>query len=112
MLTPALRASLERIGARLVRLVPAGADRPGAGEAATDTAGLAQIAVDVDGFYLPWLREADCEAILVRPDFYIFGTAAKAADVPALLENLFGKLALARSPPWLRPPTPGPPSRH
>jgi len=48
----------------------------------------------VDGFYLPWLREADCEAILVRPDFYIFGTAAKAADLPDLLADLSAKLDL------------------
>jgi flavoprotein hydroxylase len=54
--------------------------------------------VDVDGFHLPWLREADCEAILVRPDFYIFGTAAKAADVPALLQELFAKLDLTPEP--------------
>ena len=50
--------------------------------------------MDVDGFYLPWLRKEGCEAIVVRPDFYLFGTAATAGEVPALLGELFGKLEL------------------
>ncbi len=54
----------------------------------------------MDGFYLPWLQEIGGEAIVVRPDFYFFGTAAKAADVPALLQELFARLDLTpnRSP--------------
>jgi hypothetical protein len=59
-----------------------------------DGSGPEQVAVDVDGFYLPWLREIGCAAILFRPDFYIFGTAETAADVPDLLADLSAKLDL------------------
>jgi len=88
VLSDELRASLERLGAHVVRFVP-----PGEGAGAAE-AGVGEVAVDVDGFYLPWLRKEGCEAIVVRPDFYLFGTAATAAEVPALLGELFGKLEL------------------
>jgi 2-polyprenyl-6-methoxyphenol hydroxylase-like FAD-dependent oxidoreductase len=89
VLSAELRAGLERIGAHVVRFVPPG-------EAAE--AGAEKVAVDVDGFYRPWLREAGYEVIVVRPDFYFFGAVASAAELPALLAELFTRLDLTREP--------------
>jgi flavoprotein hydroxylase len=91
VLSDELWAGLRRIGARVVRFAASG-------EASGDGTGREQVAVDVDSFYLPWLREAGCEAIMVRPDFYFFGTAEKVADVPGLLQELFAKLGLTQEP--------------
>lgn len=38
--------------------------------------------------YLAHLKRYDAVAVLVRPDFYVFGTAADPAAVPALVEDL------------------------
>jgi hypothetical protein len=37
---------------------------------------------------------AGYEAVVVRPDYYVFGGVASAADLPALLDELFAKLGL------------------
>lgn len=42
--------------------------------------------VDLDGTYAAWFDRLGADAILVRPDYYIFGTAA-AAGVGALVES-------------------------
>jgi len=34
-----------------------------------------------------WLRDAGCEALLLRPDRHIAATAAQATDIPALLRR-------------------------
>ncbi|MGH3275387.1 MAG: bifunctional 3-(3-hydroxy-phenyl)propionate/3-hydroxycinnamic acid hydroxylase [Streptosporangiaceae bacterium] len=84
-----LRASLQRLDAHVVRFIePGAAARP----AGTD------VAVDVDDFYLPWLREAGYEVIVVRPDFYFFGAAGSAAELPALLRELLARLNLVPEP--------------
>ena len=54
--------------------------------------------MDVDGFYLPWLRAAGYEVIVVRPDFYFFGAVPTTAELPALLAELFTKAGLTREP--------------
>jgi flavoprotein hydroxylase len=110
VLSSELRASLERIGSHVVRFVapgepaeegaaagagPSGADPSGVGPSG---AGTAKVAVDVDGFYLPWLREAGYEVIVVRPDFYFFGAVPTSAELPALLAELFTKVGLTREP--------------
>lgn len=41
-----------------------------------------------------WLRAAGAVAALVRPDFYVFGTASTDADVPTLLASLRKELGL------------------
>ena len=67
-------------GTRLTRLVVA-AFGPGG-----DT-------VDVDGTYANWFARLKTDAILVRPDFYVFGTSSM-ADVGALLasaERMYAK---------------------
>jgi flavoprotein hydroxylase len=106
VLDEASRASLRRLGARVVRLAePGPAAEPGGHDEAEppgrDQAKppgddqLHQVAVDVDGFYLPWLRAAGYEVLVVRPDFYFFGAATDAAQLPTLLRELFAQLGLA-----------------
>ncbi|MFC4502158.1 MULTISPECIES: bifunctional 3-(3-hydroxy-phenyl)propionate/3-hydroxycinnamic acid hydroxylase [Streptomyces] len=78
--TDALRA-LERLDVRVVTVVPADADASGEG-----------VVTDVDGLYLPYLAEAGATAVLVRPDFYVFGQAATATECSALLAELGRRL--------------------
>ncbi len=40
-----------------------------------------------------WLDETGAYAILVRPDRYIYGRAATAADIPVLIERLLDQIA-------------------
>ena len=44
--------------------------------------------VDVTGAYGRWFRETGCVAVLYRPDFYVYGTAASTDEVGALVERL------------------------
>ncbi len=48
--------------------------------------------VDVQGKFTNHLAEANVKAILVRPDFYIFGDAADARSVNALVDRLRAQL--------------------
>ena len=47
---------------------------------------------DVDGRLTAWLQEHGAHAVLVRPDFYVFGSVSSAADVPALLDDIRSQL--------------------
>jgi hypothetical protein len=47
---------------------------------------------DVDGTYASWLAELDADAAVVRPDFYLFGTAT-GLNVVALVDALLRALA-------------------
>jgi 2-polyprenyl-6-methoxyphenol hydroxylase-like FAD-dependent oxidoreductase len=49
---------------------------------------------DADGRLTGWLREHGAHAVLVRPDLYVFGSAADAADLPALIDDLREQLPL------------------
>ena len=85
------RASLAELGAHVVRVLPPdaeGADLAGAADG-TETV------IDVDGRYQQWLDAVGYEAVVIRPDYYVFGGATSAAAVPALLDDLFGRLGLA-----------------
>jgi 2-polyprenyl-6-methoxyphenol hydroxylase-like FAD-dependent oxidoreductase len=44
--------------------------------------------LDLGGNALQWLRSRGLTAVLVRPDFYVFGGAAAPADVSSLLDDL------------------------
>jgi hypothetical protein len=44
--------------------------------------------VDTTGAYAAWLAQLDAVAVLIRPDFYVYGTAADAEDLTALLHHL------------------------
>lgn len=77
-------ASLAAMGAHLVRLRPA--DTPPGDLADHDV-------VDADGFYLPYLAELGAVAVLVRPDFHLFGIARDAAEAGDLVREAAGRLS-------------------
>ncbi|SEA67428.1 bifunctional 3-(3-hydroxy-phenyl)propionate/3-hydroxycinnamic acid hydroxylase MhpA [Paraburkholderia sartisoli] len=47
---------------------------------------------EVDGVVARWMKANDCVAALVRPDHYVFGTAASPADVGKLLDDMRSRL--------------------
>jgi 2-polyprenyl-6-methoxyphenol hydroxylase-like FAD-dependent oxidoreductase/catechol 2,3-dioxygenase-like lactoylglutathione lyase family enzyme len=47
---------------------------------------------DLDGRLTAWLAENAAYAVLVRPDFYVFGSVGSAEELPALLEDLRSQL--------------------
>ncbi|MEV7046534.1 bifunctional 3-(3-hydroxy-phenyl)propionate/3-hydroxycinnamic acid hydroxylase [Amycolatopsis sp. NPDC051061] len=76
-----VRAQLDGLDTRYTHLLPA------------DTAqhGPDQV-VDTNGHYLKWLDELDADAVLIRPDFYVFGTATDPATLSALTADLHAQL--------------------
>ncbi|MEU8877740.1 bifunctional 3-(3-hydroxy-phenyl)propionate/3-hydroxycinnamic acid hydroxylase [Streptomyces javensis] len=74
---------LDSIGTRLVRMVPA--DTPTTDLDPRD-------ALDVEDRYLPYLSEMDALAVLVRPDFYLFGIARNEAELHSLVDGLATRL--------------------
>ena len=66
--------ALERAGVRVVAL---SADGPVA---------------DVDKTYQRWFAEHGWSAVIVRPDFYVFGAAGAGVEPRALAEDLLGAL--------------------
>jgi catechol 2,3-dioxygenase-like lactoylglutathione lyase family enzyme len=53
---------------------------------------------DVDGQLTAWLREHDAHAVLVRPDFYVFGSAESPARLGELLDDLRVSLSATSTP--------------
>lgn len=49
--------------------------------------------VDLAGIYTDWLTSLGAVAVLARPDFHVFGTAASATEVPTLITALADVLA-------------------
>jgi 3-(3-hydroxy-phenyl)propionate hydroxylase len=49
---------------------------------------------DVDGRLTAWLAQHGMHAVLVRPDFYVFGSCSSAGDLPELLDGLRSQLHL------------------
>jgi len=49
---------------------------------------------DVDGRTTAWLAENEVEAVLVRPDLYVYGSVRDARELPALIEDLRERLGL------------------
>ncbi|MDI5939941.1 FAD-dependent monooxygenase, partial [Micromonospora sp. DH15] len=82
-LDDAATAFLDALDVRRVTVRPADADAPAmpADAAGTDV-------VDLDGVYLTYLAGADADAVLVRPDFYVFGVAAGPTGLAALVDDL------------------------
>jgi 3-(3-hydroxy-phenyl)propionate hydroxylase len=57
---------------------------------------------DSDGRLSAWLSEHNAHAVVVRPDFYVFGGVASPEAVPALLDDLRIQLSITSTPPTLR----------
>ncbi|MGZ4185580.1 MAG: bifunctional 3-(3-hydroxy-phenyl)propionate/3-hydroxycinnamic acid hydroxylase MhpA [Solirubrobacteraceae bacterium] len=53
---------------------------------------------DRDGRLTAWLFEHNAHAVLVRPDFYVFGAAASAHAVPELLQDAQTQLHITTAP--------------
>ena len=47
---------------------------------------------DLDGRLTAWLSEQRAYAVLVRPDFYVFGSVGSAEELPTLIEDLRSQL--------------------
>jgi 2-polyprenyl-6-methoxyphenol hydroxylase-like FAD-dependent oxidoreductase len=76
MLSTAQRAAFEAIGGRV--------------------AALGGAVHDLDGRLTGWLRAHDAVAVIVRPDYYVFGGVADCADVAALVEDLLNQLQVTK----------------
>lgn len=72
-LTDADRATLQRIRASIIVI-----GQPGSGAPYED----------VNGTYTSWFNSLGRAAVLARPDYYLFGSAGDAAEVPTLVESL------------------------
>jgi hypothetical protein len=81
-LAPATLQLLELIEARVIRI--------------ESTSGTVGAAVDVDGLYLAWLQGLTAQAIVVRPDFYVFGAARDAGELELIVEDLRRQLSIRR----------------
>jgi len=57
----------------------------GDGDGGGPSAGATAV-VDCDGTYAAWFEEHPCEAALVRPDWYLFGTADRGERLPELVD--------------------------
>jgi 2-polyprenyl-6-methoxyphenol hydroxylase-like FAD-dependent oxidoreductase len=53
---------------------------------------------DVDGRLTEWFERHDVHAVLIRPDFYAFGSVASRDELPALVSDLRAQLALETKP--------------
>jgi 2-polyprenyl-6-methoxyphenol hydroxylase-like FAD-dependent oxidoreductase len=53
---------------------------------------------DLDGRLTAWLSAHNAHAVVVRPDFYLFGAVASPHEVPELLEDLRTQLHMTSTP--------------
>ena len=77
-------ASLESIGTQLVVLAAPGST--------VSAPAPWQVVTDVEDHYLPELAAAGHVALVTRPDFYVFGAATQAAELPAIVADLLAQL--------------------
>jgi 2-polyprenyl-6-methoxyphenol hydroxylase-like FAD-dependent oxidoreductase len=71
-LDPARRQALTELGLPVVAL---------------GTTPAAGVVVDDTGAYRTWLEELQADAVLIRPDFAVYGTARRGEDVTALVDE-------------------------
>jgi len=54
--------------------------------------------VETDGLFADWAKQQACQAVIVRPDRYLYGVASDAGTLNALVERL-GRQLFGSSPP-------------
>jgi 2-polyprenyl-6-methoxyphenol hydroxylase-like FAD-dependent oxidoreductase len=69
----------------------------GATVASLDFAGPGGV-TDIDGRLTEWLGRHGTYAVLVRPDFYVFGSVASRLGLPSLIDDLRERLTLTAQP--------------
>ena len=77
-ISPANRAALQAQGAILTHIGPGGV-------------------IDSNGSYATWLGQLGCAAVLVRPDFYVYGGARTPDELNVLIDYWQGSLELSAS---------------
>jgi 3-(3-hydroxy-phenyl)propionate hydroxylase len=77
-LTTAQATAWRALGGRAFSLAPDGQDR----------------VRDPDGALAAWLDAKQCDAVLLRPDAYVYGLAETVKDLPALIDQLAADLRL------------------
>ena len=95
-----LRA-LAGVGGRVVRLTDGrpdagGAVRPGPTPPISSTRDGEVVVADVEGTYAAWMQTIGAAAVLVRPDFYVFGSVPDAAGAAALADSLLKSIEPSR----------------
>lgn len=51
--------------------------------------------LDLDGVYTSWFADHQCLAVIVRPDFYVYGLARSERELAALLRGLAARITTA-----------------
>lgn len=74
-MSPELVAALRELGFAVVRMGGQMGEGPGSG---------IQTFKDVDGVYTQWFEDLGAQAVLVRPDFFVYGTAGTEKDIADL----------------------------
>lgn len=83
LITPDLLPELQKIGIRLIHLLPP-----------TETATTPDTTVDADGTYTDWLTNTvGATTALVRPDFQVYGTATGPDQTTTMLRAMLDRLA-------------------
>jgi 2-polyprenyl-6-methoxyphenol hydroxylase-like FAD-dependent oxidoreductase len=99
--TDGLDKQLRDAGVRVVELIPDGDEASGAlpVDSRPDASGAAATGVrvaDTGGTYRRWLAELGAAAVIVRPDFYVYGAVTDAAATPDLGRELLGSIGRSR----------------
>ena len=91
---------LQDAGVRVVELTEGGDTASGAvdrdGRADASRPGAAVLAADAHGTYRRWFAELGATAVLVRPDFYVYGAVSDPAAAPELGRELLNSIGRSR----------------
>lgn len=83
---PVLPELLQRLGAHLPLHIVQLVNTPPSAQGAVDQY------QELEGVLASWMRECQCQAVLVRPDHYVYGTAQDGEQTLALVQRLLAAL--------------------